>query len=859
MAALGFRLKAHEAIATFDRRIGAINTLLAARGKQPATDDEIAEMDEAEYLAAFAICENDKMTDSEYPQIDTRPTIMDELTALRQWVCWRYKERPGAKPTKPPINPRTGLGASHSNSEHWTSFDEAWNAVERFGCEGVGFVLTKDDDYVGIDLDHVLNQETGEPLYDWIKNLIDNPETYCEVSPSGEGIRMIARGKIDKAYKLDAAQVEIYADSRYLTITGNFLPQSPLFINEAPRTIEALIARVEYFRQRDAAAKAAQAGQGAAQSAPKANARGSGSNFFRAINDAALRNIPAWLLAIFPHAKQSANGAWRVASKDRGRRDLQEDISVSPDGIKDFGLHDQGDARDGSRTAIDIVMEFHGAPDAQESALWLCERLSIDPASIGWRGGAAQHDEPEYDIEAVKAELHAREKREAENIEAHGNRLSDDLLHPDGVLGEMVDYILSTSRQPIREFAVGAAVATLGTIIGRRVAGPTDSGTLLYIALLAPSAGGKGRAPEAAMQFLRETDIASNGKALRLIGPGAIASAPGLRRHIHDNPLSLSAFDEFGSFLSSISNPRAPQYLKEVSATLRDAWAKPFSYMGSKARADGSDTDAQIKWPAYSIIGASNGDEFFDSLTSRDATNGLLNRFIVFISEDESEYVHRPPGNSNHVPQHVIDRLLELHLCCRGNLADINLRDQLKYQALLNDDNKIVIGWENDDVDMAFEVFSREVFERKNKQNPTAVLYGRVAENAIRLATIHAVSRAGLRASITMRDLEWGQGIALFSARKLVKEAKYRISDNEYQADVNRILHIIKKGGSAGVAARDLQRKLKGNPGGNRFESAMGVARKGQMIIETIEKRADGKGGRAKHVYYINPDYDYDD
>lgn len=408
MAALGFRLNCNEVIDTINRRFAAINALRAARGDPPATGDEIIDVDEAEYLAAFAIIENDKMSDSDYPQTDARPTIMDELSAIPQWVCWKYEMRPGAKkPTKPPINPFNGHRASSTDPKAWTTLEGAWNAVERFGCEGVGFVLTKDDHYIGIDLDHVLNPQTGEPLFDWVKELIERPETYCEVSPSGEGIRMIARGKIDKAYKDDKAQVEIYADARYVTITGDFLQQSPAYINPAQKTLDSLIARVEDFRRRRAEEDAvrAQAGQKEASKAKsKAKTKDDGDNFFRLVNNEALANIAAWLPSIFPRAKRSANGAWRIASNQRGRRDLQEDISVSPDGIVDFGLHDMGDANEGRRTAIDIVIEFHGVPNAQDAALWLCERLNIDPASIGWRGGAsAEHTDDQPNAQSTRA------------------------------------------------------------------------------------------------------------------------------------------------------------------------------------------------------------------------------------------------------------------------------------------------------------------------------------------------------------------------------------------------------------------------------------------------------------------------
>ena len=108
--------------------------------------------------------------------------------------------------------------------------------------------------------------------------------------------------------------------------------------------------------------------------------------FFAKVNEAALRNLAAWVKALFPKAVyQPGTGAWRVASKDRGRPDLQEDISLHPDGIQDFGL-EQG------LTPIDVVIEHGSAGDAVAAAHWLCERLGIDPTALGWHQRANAPD-----------------------------------------------------------------------------------------------------------------------------------------------------------------------------------------------------------------------------------------------------------------------------------------------------------------------------------------------------------------------------------------------------------------------------------------------------------------------------------
>ena len=85
---------------------------------------------------------------------------------------------------------------------------------------------------------------------------------------------------------------------------------------------------------------------------------------------------------MFPKAVyQRGTGSWRVTAKDRGRPDLEEDISFHPGGVQDFGLEH-------GLSPIDAVIEFGGAADAVAAAHWLCERLGIEPATLGWNDGA---------------------------------------------------------------------------------------------------------------------------------------------------------------------------------------------------------------------------------------------------------------------------------------------------------------------------------------------------------------------------------------------------------------------------------------------------------------------------------------
>jgi hypothetical protein len=53
------------------------------------------------------------------------------------------------------------------------------------------------------------------------------------------------------------------------------------------------------------------------------------------VNDAAMQNLHAWVAQLLPAARAYHDG-YRVSSSDLGR-DLEEDLSILPSGIVDWG------------------------------------------------------------------------------------------------------------------------------------------------------------------------------------------------------------------------------------------------------------------------------------------------------------------------------------------------------------------------------------------------------------------------------------------------------------------------------------------------------------------------------------------
>jgi putative DNA primase/helicase len=157
------------------------------------------------------------------PLLENIPPI---LQSFNQWVLWKaiWKESE-QKWTKVPIDPKTLRYASSNKRETWSDFDTACKVLAKYygkKVDGIGFVVTNKDPFVGIDCDRCVDKQAeknsiAQPFGGYIEQI----NSYAEYSPSGSGIRIVAKGNLPKGHQCrNGSQIEIYSTGRFLTITG---------------------------------------------------------------------------------------------------------------------------------------------------------------------------------------------------------------------------------------------------------------------------------------------------------------------------------------------------------------------------------------------------------------------------------------------------------------------------------------------------------------------------------------------------------------------------------------------------------------------------------------------------------------
>jgi putative DNA primase/helicase len=147
--------------------------------------------------------------------------IPAELKALPQWILWKSEKR-NNKPTKVPYQ-ANGDMAQANNRRTWSTFATAVKFYLEGEYDGIGFVFSRQDNYIGIDIDKCVTDEKPNAF---ATEVIDTLDSYTEFSPSGKGVHIIVKGNLPQNFigtgrKSTKHGLEIYSYGRYFTFTGN--------------------------------------------------------------------------------------------------------------------------------------------------------------------------------------------------------------------------------------------------------------------------------------------------------------------------------------------------------------------------------------------------------------------------------------------------------------------------------------------------------------------------------------------------------------------------------------------------------------------------------------------------------------
>lgn len=541
--------------------------------------------------------------------------------------------------------------------------------------------------------------------------------------------------------------------------------------------------------------------------------------------------LPAWLEAIITARRGGAPALPRPVPAQRLSSGGLDEIAELLDYVDPDSIYNEW---------IEVLMAVHNATNGSSAGLDLADAWSARGSKykgrreieLKWRsfkvgGGiglptladyarrygadlseiSIRHNRPQgYDpIEAAEAARRIIEGKDGVILDAETGEVVEpplkppvqiEAIYPPGLVGAIAQWIVATARRPQPELAIAAALGIVGTAAGRQFAGPTKSGTHLYILGLAPTASGK----DHPMQMISRVMTAAN---LGLhVGPSEFISMPAVVNFIARKPLSVCAMDEFGSFMARINSKRASGFEGAISKVLRQMWSSSFAPYVTPEWAQKE--MIVVHSPSITIYGTSTPEQFYRAMEGASIEDGTLNRFLLVNGRDSVAEVE-PEWDAAKVPADII-RDIQLIYYRSGQMLAAARNDPHTDPAA----HGVVrhLTWCPDGAQECYKAFSAHIHALMAATPDHAALWGRTAEMALRIATIVAIGRLEGDDSVRLADLEFGIAMATRSAEMMIAGAMEYMAENQNQADAQKILRIIRARGGM-MKYRDLVQSLK--------------------------------------------------
>jgi hypothetical protein len=199
------------------------------------------------------------------------PDALKPLARRHFWGVWKLETTPGGKVTKVPYQPHNPNKKAKSNDVRtWGTFDCALKVYQSGKFDGLLFCLFKSG--VGaFDIDNCRNKTTGA-LEPEAQKLIDRARSYTEITPSGQGLRILMASAGKKIHRkqivpnANGMSIETYRRAeRFVTISGEQLQGTPAQIAKANGLLDAVVAELDQAANKQKQQKQQQKKQGAKQ------------------------------------------------------------------------------------------------------------------------------------------------------------------------------------------------------------------------------------------------------------------------------------------------------------------------------------------------------------------------------------------------------------------------------------------------------------------------------------------------------------------------------------------------------------------------------------------------------------------
>ncbi len=357
------------------------------------------------------------------------------------------------------------------------------------------------------------------------------------------------------------------------------------------------------------------------------------------------------------------------------------------------------------------------------------------------------------------------------------------LLAVPGFIGEVMAFTLATAFRPQPVLALGAALALLGTLTGRKVRDDVNTRTNVYCLGVCPSGGGKERTRLVNKEILFLADAAE------LAGPEGLASHAGLVSAVEQQPAILFQLDEIGRLLRTLAEPSRSPHLYHIVTNLMKLFTSSGSVYIGDAYADPK-RNKVIHQPHACLWGTTVPLSLYEGLTAENVSDGFLSRVMIFEAPPELVPKQRPAVRP--VPEAIVQTARWwIDFQPGGNLDHEHPEPRVipadaAAQAIF------------DALDRDAEAGQAELGE------PLGTLWTRATEKARKLALLYACSRHAAEPGIDEAAARWGCELSRYLTRRLIYLSSQWVAENPFDAKRKRVLRLIAAAGEPGLSRSEL-------------------------------------------------------
>lgn len=397
--------------------------------------------------------------------------------------------------------------------------------------------------------------------------------------------------------------------------------------------------------------------------------------------------------------------------------------------------------------------------------------------------------EPEPIIEAIKPEPDQTDQAITGPVT---DAYPIECLQPGGLLQEIMTYVEKSSSNHKPIFALSAAIALVGNLLGQRVMTETGLRTNMYCVSIGYSGCGKNASHSAISAILRGSEARAS------MGPTDTASGAAVLKWMttDNHQVTLFTLDEIGMLLKGLKNPGSPMCeLPRILTKIFSETDRPYS----KSYAD-SKLNITIPWHHLSLYASSTPGQFWGHLTEADAVSGFLARLLIFEARDEASKPRE--AICPEVPKSLMEKANALWNIPtpidpeRGDIA----RVPVPFVIPRSMEAKVI-----------FSAWADEYWRLRNihrDDEAKSAVFGRAAEHAGKLSLIHAMSLHGAKAKeVLPESIQWATKTTDACINTLMRGIKEGISKNQFHAEQQKVIKIIQ--GLGGEArAREVYKRI---------------------------------------------------